>query len=294
MSQSPSCRLDSEVVAVAIAGLSVGLLLSGCAAGKHTVVASTGTYLGVDVSPDSATHEPHIKVGYGRTELALVPTNRDDDKKPGSRIGEAVRHDGCEQCRSGAKKCDACGKDAAEVVKAMQASSVTCDTAGKTKFAQEGITDGGAQDSAEVLMEIKAEGSGGMGIAWQGGIYQRLAVGKIAVQQPGATALMTKGLNAENVDAAVRLQAVAASVPETPSDVRQARAELADAFITGYSNAKDDKEKTLVEEDFNGAAKIAGYDDWAAFIRNTPRIPNMEEVQYARKYLVERKKYQLK
>jgi len=184
--------------AVLAAGMvALAAILGGCAVGKHTVVASTGTYLGVDVSADAAKQTPHIKVGYGRTELALVPTNRDDSGKPGSRIGEAVRCDGCEKCRKGCGACPNCQGTAQQVVDAAGKSEVTCNTAGKTSYTQKGITDGGAQDSAEVLMEIKAQGSGGMGAAWQGGIYQRLAVGKIAVQQPGASFMFARDNNGE-------------------------------------------------------------------------------------------------
>lgn len=51
---------------------------------------------------------------------------------------------------------------------------------------------GSAEDSAEVLMEINAEGNLGLGTAYQGGIYQRLAVGRTAVSQPGAALMMSK------------------------------------------------------------------------------------------------------
>src|SRR6266702_3665312 len=45
---------------------------------------------------------------------------------------------------------------------------------------------GSATNSSEVLMEINAKGNLGLGTAYQGGVYQRLAVGSIAVTQAGA------------------------------------------------------------------------------------------------------------
>jgi len=55
--------------------------------------------------------------------------------------------------------------------------------------------DGSSTNSAEVLMEINAQGNIALGTAYQGGIYQRLAVGKTAVSQPGAWFMMSKDAN---------------------------------------------------------------------------------------------------
>lgn len=60
------------------------------------------------------------------------------------------------------------------------------------KRADTNSASGSAGDSAEVLMEINAQGNVGLGTAYQGGIYQRLAVGKTAVQQPGAAFMLAK------------------------------------------------------------------------------------------------------
>ncbi len=53
-------------------------------------------------------------------------------------------------------------------------------------------TNGSSTNSAEVLMEINAKGNFGLGTAYQGGIYQRLAVGRTAVSQAGAAVMMAK------------------------------------------------------------------------------------------------------
>ena len=63
------------------------------------------------------------------------------------------------------------------------------------KRADTNSASGSAANSAEVLMEINAQGNVGLGTAYQGGIYQRLAVGKTAVQQPGAALMMAKDQN---------------------------------------------------------------------------------------------------
>jgi hypothetical protein len=54
---------------IAVAGL------CGCAS-RHYVIAATGTVLGVDVSQDPSTGLYHAKLGYARTETAIVPSNR--------------------------------------------------------------------------------------------------------------------------------------------------------------------------------------------------------------------------
>jgi len=78
-------------------------------------------------------------------------------------------------------------------------------------------TNGSSANSAEVLMEINAQGNAGLGTAYQGGIYQRLAVGKTAVQQPGAAFMMAKDsngtLNPTNAEAIQKATAAINAVP---------------------------------------------------------------------------------
>jgi hypothetical protein len=46
------------------------------------VLAVTGTNIGVDISQNPATQSPQAKLGYQRTELAIVPTNRSTQADP--------------------------------------------------------------------------------------------------------------------------------------------------------------------------------------------------------------------
>lgn len=50
-------------------------LLSGCAA-KYAVVANTSTVIGLEVNQNPATHAYAAKMGYVRSETAVVPTGR--------------------------------------------------------------------------------------------------------------------------------------------------------------------------------------------------------------------------
>jgi len=72
-------------------------------------------------------------------------------------------------------------------------------------------------DQPEVLMEINAQGNVGLGTAYQGGVYQRLAVGKTAVSQPGAAFMMAKdssgNLNPTNAEAIQKATAAIQAVP---------------------------------------------------------------------------------
>lgn len=133
MNPIPQCK-------TAVAGTALMLLVSvlsqGCA-GRHAVIAATGTVLGLDISENPQTQLYHVKFGYNRGELAVVPSNRSAEKNV---------------------------------------------TAANSKG-------NGAADTAEVLMELRY---GGFGIKSSGGIYQRVAVGKMAVSQPGAAFMMAK------------------------------------------------------------------------------------------------------
>jgi len=68
-------------LSVWIAGCLAAVMVSGCAA-RHTVVSSTGTTLGVEISQNPQTQMYQAKLGYNRGEIAIVPTNRSADKEP--------------------------------------------------------------------------------------------------------------------------------------------------------------------------------------------------------------------
>lgn len=73
--------------AVAVAGLAGG----GCAA-RHAIIAATATNIGVEVAQNPSTSSPQAKLGYQRTEVAIVPTNRSADKAPNGTGGGAKDH----------------------------------------------------------------------------------------------------------------------------------------------------------------------------------------------------------
>jgi hypothetical protein len=83
---------------------------------------------------------------------------------------------------------------------------------------------GSAANSAEVLMEINAQGSMALGSVYQGGVYQRLAVGPIAVAQPGAAFMMAKdkdgtiSTNTANAVSQSIIQSAASTVIQQNSD----------------------------------------------------------------------------
>ena len=97
-------------------------LLSGCESMPRSVVAATGTNIGLEISQNPATQAPQMKLGYNRGEVALVGEKAYDD------------------------------------------------------------------DVANVLMELRYGGSDDT----HPGIYQRLAVGRTAVKQSGASFMFLK------------------------------------------------------------------------------------------------------
>ncbi len=57
--------------------------VSGCQTSANHVIASTGTVIGVELSQNPANQNPQAKLGYYRSELAIVPTNRGNcERKP--------------------------------------------------------------------------------------------------------------------------------------------------------------------------------------------------------------------
>lgn len=134
------------------------LFLHGCAAVSSSVIASTGTTIGVKLSQNPTSQTPTAVLGYKRAELAYVPTNRGTADK----------------------------------------TTTKQDSKGHPVVAQEGglpTTAGGARDSANVLMELRYSGIFHWGSG--SGIYQRLAVGDRAVSQPGAAFMFSKDFKGE-------------------------------------------------------------------------------------------------
>jgi hypothetical protein len=176
-----------------------GLLFSGCASGKHYVIAATGTSIGVEIAQNPATQLYQAKLGYNRAELALVPSNRASGKK----------------------------------------GDVT--------------TGGGAADTTDVVMELNY---GNVFNLTGATIYQRLAVGKQAVSQPGAAFMFAKGKDGTlDPTVATAVSRAISTVPAVLPDVTTLKVPL----VPQYKSATD---KTK----FNEAAKSAGYSDFDAFL----------------------------
>lgn len=55
--------------------LLAALALCGCAAFKDRVIVGTSTVLGFEVAQNPATEMYQARLGYGRLEMAVVPTN---------------------------------------------------------------------------------------------------------------------------------------------------------------------------------------------------------------------------
>ena len=122
-------------------------LFAGCAT-RQSVIATTGTVIGIEISQNPTNQMYSAKMGYDRAELAIVPTNlvADENRK-----------------------------------------KTTTTEPGKTTTTTDEplLTEShGAEDVAPVLMELHYHGWFDSGS--NGGIYQRLAVGKEAVQSPGS------------------------------------------------------------------------------------------------------------
>jgi hypothetical protein len=64
--------------------------LAGCASTKDSVVAATGTVLGVEVAQNPATQLYHAKLGYSRTELAFVPTDKGQTNGGANHTGDVI------------------------------------------------------------------------------------------------------------------------------------------------------------------------------------------------------------
>lgn len=121
-----------------VAVIAAAWALQACQHSPASVVAVSGTVIGVEIGENPANQTFQGKLGYNRSEVAIVPTNK------------------CRE-RTGTANSDA---------GAGSNSGSGCQSTGN-----------GAADSADVLMELHYNGI----FSKNGGIYQRLAVGKTAV-----------------------------------------------------------------------------------------------------------------
>jgi hypothetical protein len=147
---------------------------------------------------------------------------------------------------------------------------------------------GNPRNSAEVLMEINAQGNFGLGVAYQGGVYQRLAVGQIAVTQPGAAFMMAKNSNGTlDVNTANAVSQALQNIPETPGDALAAREPLRKAYLALSSTKK---------AVFDAAVKAVApdYGTFSNFLIGDPKPPNLETVKKVRQELEKDKEIKTK
>lgn len=215
--------IGSSALACAVAVSATATL--GCASRiNHYVLASTGTSIGVDISQDPKTQMYYGKLGYNRGEVALVPTNRGICMKQKS-VGAGVPLEAGSREES-----EAAGGDQA----AARSGEWYCTDNYK----------GGASDTTDVLMELRYQGI--FSFTANGGIYQRLAVGKNAVQSQATTLMFAKS-NAGNVtdDSVGAVKALAE--PEIVVRDRVGAAQELAQLVSPGGTVSEDKVRALFE-----------------------------------------------
>jgi hypothetical protein len=66
----------------------LALVLDGCTGiNQNYVISATGTVIGIEVAQNPANQMYHAKLGYVRSELALVPTNKGTNGVPANSGG---------------------------------------------------------------------------------------------------------------------------------------------------------------------------------------------------------------
>lgn len=171
------------------------LAVAGCSSNhKHAVIAHTATILGIQLA-ENPSYE--VKLGFVRSEFAIVPSNRS------SKDGDPT-------------------------------------------------TGGGASDTADMLMELRY----GALLSRDATLYQRLAVGSVAVSQPGAAFMFAKSRDG-TLDATAA-DAVAKSFRGAPvSDA---------ASATGKAPLARRFQEAADKSAFEAAAKKQGYASFAEFL----------------------------
>lgn len=72
-------------------GIAVSLLISGCATQGYSVIASTGTTIGVGISQQPTNGAIEATLGYKRAEVAFVPTNRNGGESSANSIAGGAK-----------------------------------------------------------------------------------------------------------------------------------------------------------------------------------------------------------
>lgn len=139
-----------------------------------------------------------------------------------------------------------------------------------------GTTLDGARDSANVIMELKY--SGPFSTSAESGIYQRLAVGDLAVQQGGANILFAKGPDGKVDATTAAALASIQSLPVVSPPVERSRADISKLYLVLQKNGD-----TVSMAKFDAAAKTLGYTDYKDFATN-PKV-TLEQAKAVRALL---------
>ncbi len=183
--------------------LLASMILTGCNGGKvlrENVLATTQSTIGISLAQNPQTQVHELKAGFVRNEFFLVPTSK------------RVVY-------------DENNKDAAGTGTATATTDGTGNKTTRSSNYDKGVEHNDPTGTPEVLAEIQVGGKGKQSIGTspeQGAdveVYQRLAVGKIAVQSGAAVALMSQ--DAKTAEA-VRQKALIQDQPEYLAAVRVA------------------------------------------------------------------------
>jgi len=196
------------------------LALPGCGGKilRENVLATTQSTFGLTLAQNVQTQAYEFKLGYARNEFFLVPTSK-------RVINDPDNH-------------DAAGSATTTTTTSGNPPQTTTETKGYVP----GVEHNDPTGTPEVLAEIQVGGSGKQGLGAggsQGGelkVYQRLAVGRIAVQSGAAIALMSQ--DAQTAKAVAGPQALITTQPEYFAAVRLAFNALQTLAAEGNAPAK--------------------------------------------------------
>jgi hypothetical protein len=130
-------------------------------------------------------------------------------------------------------------------------------------------TGNGAADTTDVMMELHYANIFSLSSS---GIYQRLAVGKTAVSQPGAALMFAKGKDGElDPEVAKALSHAVTTIPEVKTEITALKLPLSESYL---------QRKATEQIKFDKAAQAAGYKSFDAFLLDPTTTPaQIEQVK---------------
>ncbi len=123
----------------------------------------------------------------------------------------------------------------------------------------------GAATLANVLMELRYFGIFSSGP--ESGIYQRLAVGREAVSQPGAWTMLARNASG-NIDPGTQAAMASLRAAAPPPDITLGKAEVADLYLKG-SPSRDRIDKAIQD---------LGYKSYRDFMEGNPSQPTPQQI----------------